>query len=115
MEAQRRAVRERLVEIVVRQRQNLVVANSHNDAWVECLLDAANTLGKTDKSIEEIPKASFIACRDRDDAMRSHLASFLGPTSIVEERKAKALPILVRYVQALRSSGHRPSRPEMDI
>jgi hypothetical protein len=34
----------------------------------------------------------------------------------VEDRKAKALPILVRYVEAIRSSGgSRPTRPEMTI
>jgi hypothetical protein len=47
--------------------------------------------------------------------MRSHLESFLGATSIVEERKIKALPILSRYIEALRSGGSKPSRPEMAI
>jgi hypothetical protein len=116
MNIYRSRANERLVEMIIRNRQNLAVAKIRSEAWVDCLFNATGTLASADRSNEEIIKAAFLACREREYSMRAQLASFLGPSSIVEERKAKVLPILMRYVEKVRTAkGSRPERPELSI
>jgi hypothetical protein len=76
--------------------QDFAAAKTRHDAWADCLIHAATTLATSTRTTEETAKATFIACKEWEHSMRSHLASFLGATSIVEERKVKALPILNR-------------------
>jgi truncated hemoglobin YjbI len=115
MDIRRDKLRDQLVELVIRSRQNFAAAKTRHDAWAECLVNAATTLAAPGKTIEEIAKASFFTCREREESMRSQLATFL-PTSapsIINERRAKALPILTRYIEQIRSGGSRPAKPDI--
>jgi hypothetical protein len=112
----RKWIGERLVALVVSSRQNLGIAKVRFDAWAECIVNAATIHAASVRETDEAVRASFFTCREREQAMRGHLVSFIGENTIVEERKAKATPILHRYVETLRSGGpRRPARPEIII
>jgi hypothetical protein len=87
MEIRRKMVRERLVEIIVRNRQELSAAVTHYKAWNECLVNTATSLATSRQATEDSVKATFHFCRDREHSARTQLNSVIGSNLLIESAK----------------------------
>lgn len=111
----RRIVQEHLVELVIRRRQDIRTAKSLAETWAECVIEQAAVLAQSTQSSQEVAKGAFLQCAGTENAMRVQLASLSdSPAAIVEERKRKALPIVLRFIEAMRG-GRKPSKPEIIV
>lgn len=114
MVARHKIIFEELTKTVIEQRVNLVAAKRYVDSWTDCLVNAAIVATTAERSESQIVAATYALCQDREDAMRRQLASFnRNSETIIEDRKRRVLPILVKFVHAMKNLGKGVKKPDL--
>jgi hypothetical protein len=117
MEIRRKIVFEKLVQIVIDHRINLVTARSLTKLWTDCLVDRTADFTTESRSDNEIILSSYGACKGQENAMRQQLSSFNNDSfEIVEDRKKRVFPLLHQFVEALKHLGKQQAqKPDLAI
>jgi hypothetical protein len=116
MSIRRKIVYDKLVQLVIAERVNLMNARTLTRAWTDCLVDETVVFTKANSTAEQIISSTYSACERQELNMRQQLATFSdNPDAIINDRKKRLLPLLNKFVTELKALGKRAPKPDMQV